>query len=287
MNLNTARGYKFANCHGSSSTRAFTNELEQPAMVEVSFRDLVVISIVMGIMTATMASMLAFFSTGLEGDPEAAVRFGALCGLSVTILTQLYGGYRLFEIRRGKGKGGEVDRVAELRKILAVVEPHAAALPWANQKAWRCATHVREERGTLTVDLHELDLAGARTVLDKIIENRPLIGRVRIITGRGKGSRGKPVIRPMVSERLDMVAKALDWQKLNKPGSITLRPLGKRPTVGRWFLRFILFVGPFTIALALSFEELAGSGAREQGRIFGAAAGLVLTGLLASYRERV
>ena len=54
-----------------------------------------------------------------------------------------------------------------------------------------------------------------------------------------------------------------------------------------WLVRFLFLAGPFSIALALSFEELAGSGAREQGRFFGAAAGLVLTGLLASYRNRV
>lgn len=266
---------------------AFTDGVGVWCMVEVSFRDLLVISIVMGIMTSTMAAMLAFFSTGLEGDPAAALQFGGMCGLSVVILTLLYGGYRLYEIRRGSDRGEDVDRVSELRRILAFIEPHAASLSWAAQKAWRCSTHIREERGTLTVDLHELDLAGARTVLDKLIEHRPLVGRVRIITGRGKNSQGRPVIRPMVSERLDLVAKPLNWQKLAKAGSITLRPLGKRPSFKRWLLRFLLFAGPFTIALALSFEELAGSGAREQGRMFGAAAGLVLTGLLASYRERV
>jgi hypothetical protein len=91
----------------------------------------------------------------------------------------------------------------------------------------------------------------------------------------------------MVNDRLTPIARALDWQILAKAGSITLRPLGKRPTVKVWMVRFIFLAAPFSIALALSFEELAGSAAREQGRIFGTAAGLVLTGLLASYRNRV
>lgn len=257
-------------------------------MVEVTFRDLVGISFVMGIMTATMATMLAFFSTGMEGEPMEAVRFGGYSGVAVMVLTLLYGGWRLFEIKKGSKVEEKVDKVAFLRKLLSPLDAHGASLPWANEKAWRTSTHIREERGTLSLDLHEMDLAGARRMLDLIIENRPTIGRIRIVTGRGKNSRsGRPVIRPMISERLDRVAHALDWQVISKAGSLTLRPLGQRPTFGRWFLRFIFFVGPFSLALAFSFEELAGSGAREQGRMFGLAAGVVLTGLLASYRNRV
>ena len=257
-------------------------------MVEVSFRDLFGISLVMGIMTTTMSTMLIFFYTGLEGNPSQSLKVGGLCGGSVSSLTLLYGGWRLIEMRRRYDKRREkVDSVAELREILSPIEAHAASLSWAGQSPWRTSTHIRSERGTLTLDLHDLDLAGARRALDLVIENRPLVGRIRLITGKGKKSRSRAVIRPMVSERLDKVAYALDWQILGKAGSITLRPMGKRPTVKKWTIRFLVFIVPFTVAMALSFEELAGSGAREQGRLFGAIAGVIMTGLLASYRERV
>ncbi len=256
-------------------------------MVEVKVSDLLGISLVMGIMVATMGSFVAFFSTGMEGDPLEALRIGGYVGAAACGITLLYGGWRLFEIKSGRGNKKEVDVTAQMRDVLVPVEAHAAGLSWASERPWRCSTHVRKEQGTLTVDLHDLDLAGARRVLDLIIENRPKWGRLRIITGRGNRSSGsRPVIRPMVSERLDTVATALDWQKLSKAGSITLRPMGKRPTFGRWLVRFVVFVLPITISMSLSFEELAGSGAREQGRNFGIAAGLILTGLLASYRER-
>jgi hypothetical protein len=256
-------------------------------MVEVTFRDLFSISIVMGIMAGTMTTMLGYFSAGMEGDPMASLKFGAYFGSAVTSLTLIYGGWRLIELKRGRGNKVQVDKVAQLRELLTPLEAYAAGLPWASEKAWRISTHIRQERGTLTLDLHEMDLPGARRILDLIIENRPMVGRIRIITGRGKNSQDRPVLRPMVNERLTPIARALDWQILAKAGSITLRPLGKRPTLKVWLVRFLFLIGPFSIALALSFEELAGSGAREQGRIFGAAAGLVLTGLLASYRNRV
>jgi len=256
-------------------------------MVEVTFRDLLSISIVMGIMSGTMAIMLGYFSAGMDGDPLASVKFGAYFGAGVTSLTVIYGGWRLIELKRGRGTRTHVDKVAQLRELLAPLDAYAAGLPWSSEKAWRTSTHIRQERGTLTLDLHEMDLQGSRRILDLIIENRPMVGRIRIITGRGKNSPDRPVLRPMVNERLTPIVKALDWQIIAKLGSITLRPLGKRPTVKVWLIRFLFLVGPFSIALALSFEELAGSGAREQGRIFGAAAGVVLTGLLASYRNRV
>lgn len=256
-------------------------------MVEVTFRDLFSISIVMGIMAGTMGIMLAYFSAGMEGEPMASVKFGAYVGSAVTTLTLIYGGWRLIELKRGIGNKVQVDKVAQLRELLVPMEAYAAGLPWSSEKAWRISTHIRQESGTLTLDLHEMDLPGSRRILDLIIENRPMVGRIRIITGRGKNSPDRPVLRPMVNERLTPIARALDWQILAKAGSITLRPLGKRPSVKVWLVRFLFLVGPFSIALALSFEELAGSGAREQGRIFGTAAGLVLTGLLASYRNRV
>jgi len=256
-------------------------------MVEVSYRDLFGISLVMGIMTTTMSTMLIFFYSGLESNPSESLKVGGLCGGSVSSLTLLYGGWRLIEMGRHDKRTDKVDSVVQLRDILTPIEAHAASLSWAGQSPWRTSTHIRSERGTLTLDLHDLDLAGARRTLDLLIENRPLLGRIRIITGKGKNSRGRAVIRPMVSERLDKVARALDWQILGKAGSITLRPMGNRPTVKKWSIRFLVFVLPFTFAMALSFEELAGSGAREQGRLFGAITGVIMTGLLASYRERV
>ena len=256
------------------------------AMVEVRFRDLVIISFILGVMALTMSTMLAYFSTGMQDNPMGSVRVGIFCGCVVTGLTLMYGGWRLIEIKRGDNKTEKVNVLDELKSFLSPVEAHASSLFWADERPWRTSTHVKVDRGTLTLDLHDLDVIGAKRALDVVIENRPIIGRIRIVTGRGKNSRGNSVIRPMVVERLNKVAHALDWQILGKAGSITLRPLGKRPTFKLWLFRFIIFVGPFTIALALSFEELAGSAAREQGRTFGAAAGLIMTSLLASYRDR-
>ena len=56
-------------------------------MVEVGFRDLFGISIVMGVMTTTMSTMLVFFYTGLEGDLAETLKMGGFCGGAVASVT--------------------------------------------------------------------------------------------------------------------------------------------------------------------------------------------------------
>ena len=258
-------------------------------MADVNFRDLIGISLVLGIMVATMGTFVAYFATGTDGDPTRSLRTGGLIGGGVAVIVLVYGSWRLFEIKQDRWKSGitREDELANLRELLRPLEAHAASLPWARERAWRLDTHVRLDRGTMTIDLHDIDAEGTRKMLDVIIQNREQMGRLRIITGRGKhSSNSRPVIRPLVQERLNQVARQLDWQLIPKAGSITLRPMGERPSLGLWMRRFLVFIGPISIALALAFQDLAGSGARGQGLVFGAAAGVILTGLLASYRKR-
>jgi len=138
----------------------------------------------------------------------------------------------------------------------------------------------------LTVDLHDLDLKQARAVVEHIIASRDWLGRIRIVTGRGLHSKGVPKIRPMTIERLRQVSSELNWEVLLKQGSLTLRPIGDAPTFTKWLLRFVFLGGPITVAFAFAFRDLAGEGAYDQGLRVGVVLGILLSGLLASYRER-
>ena len=90
----------------------------------------------------------------------------------------------------------------------------------------------------------------------------------------------------MVIERLRQAVKSLDWEILLKKGSLTLRPMGKAPTPQRWLMRFVFLGGPITIAFAFAFRDLAGDGAHTQGLFVGIGLGILLSGMLATYRER-
>lgn len=257
-------------------------------MTELRVLDLFTLSAVLGAMIGTMAFFMHIFANGMDvSDLRAAMRTGALFGGSaaVVMLTTVTVRY----IERGRRLANvevSVDPLARLQMALQPVEDAALSLPWASESPWAVDTHVRRDRGVMTVDLHDLDRPQAREVVEILIAGRPWIGRVRIITGRGLHSKTIPKLRPMVIERLRGVVGELDWELLMKKGSVTLRPIGTAPTPARFLFRFVFLGGPITIAFAFAFRDLAGEGAYGQGRNVGVVLGLILSALLASYRER-
>jgi hypothetical protein len=257
-------------------------------MVELRVRDLFVLSAVLGTMIGTMTFFMHIFSTGIEVDDlGASLKVGILVGIATSVVILTYTSVRYVErSRRLASKETEVDALDRLQILFMPVEEEAQSLPWASEQPWTTASHIRRDRGVLTVDLHALGVPQARTVVEQIIASREWVGRVRIITGRGLHSKTIPKLRPMVIERLRQIERELDWELLLKKGSVTLRPVGKAPTPARWLLRFIFLGGPITIAFALSFRDLAGDGARSQGIQVGIVLGILLSGMLASYRER-
>jgi hypothetical protein len=210
-----------------------------------------------------------------------------LIGVATTVVLLSYTLFRYFERnRRISNADATVEPIDRLQLLLSPIENMALNLPWADERSWTTSSHVRISRGTLTVDLHDLNLKLAKEILEHIISSREWIGRVRIITGRGLHSATAPKIRPMVIDRLRQVVKQLDWEILLKKGSLTLRPMGKAPTFGRWLFRFIFLGSPITVAFSLAFRDLAGDGAHTQGMYVGVILGIVLSAMLATYRER-
>ncbi len=257
-------------------------------MTELRVRDLFSLSVVLGLMVGTMAFFMHIFANGMDvSNLEQSFRVGGMFGVSMTVVTLSYTSVRYVErSRRLQQATIEVDPIARLQMLLHPIEEAASTLPWANERAWTIASHVRRDRGVLTVDLHDLDLKQARAVIEYIIKTRDWLGRVRIITGRGLNSKAGPKIRPMAIERLRQVTRELNWELLLKKGSVTLRPIGNPPTVTKWFLRFIFLGGPITVTFAFAFRDLAGDGAHTQGLYVGIGLGILLSGMLATYRER-
>jgi len=255
--------------------------------MEVEARDVAILSIFLGVMVATMAFFMHIFASGLDTiDLARSARAALLCGITAWLVVVVYMTSRYLDQSRGDGVDPDEIRVEMLRDNLGGVESSAARLPWAAVSPWTRESHVRHERGTLTLDLHDLDQPQAREAVEAVFALRDDLGRVRIITGRGKHSKTAPKLRPMVIEMLREVADDLNWQVILKAGSITLRPTGVAPSPARFIARLILMGIPVTAAMVLSMEELAGSGASEQGQWLGLGLGVALSLLLASHRVR-
>ena len=62
--------------------------------------------------------------------------------------------------------------------------------------------------------------------------------------------------------------------------------MGVAPTNAQRGRRFAIFVVPMCTVMGFTFRDLAGSTLEEQGLAFGIVAGVLLTALLSSYRDR-
>ncbi len=257
-------------------------------MTELRVRDLFSLSAVLGLMIGTMSFFMYIFANGMDvSNLDRALDVGAIVGSVTAFAFLCYTSVRYVERKRKLAEAAvEIDPLDRLQARLQSVEESSSSLPWTEESPWMISTHVRRDRGVITVDLHDLDVKQSRIVVDHIIASREWIGRVRIITGRGLNSKTIPKIRPMVIERLRSVTRGLNWELLMKKGSVTLRPIGEAPTLRKWFLRFVFLGSPITIAFAFAFRDLAGEGSYDQGFRVGIILGVLLSGLLASYRER-
>ena len=128
--------------------------------------------------------------------------------------------------------------------------------------------------------MHGLDAPMAAGATEKLLGIRESLQRVRIVTGRGEILHDKsadPGIRPAALQRLRIGAEAVNWQVLEKAGSITLRPMGIAPTNAQRASRFAIFVVPMCTVMGFTFRDLAGSTMDDQGLAFGIIAGILLT----------
>ncbi|MAC97012.1 MAG: hypothetical protein CL971_00980 [Euryarchaeota archaeon] len=254
-------------------------------MVEVRVRDAFAISVVIGMMVTVMGSMMAFFATGMAEDGViSSLRTGFVLGLGIGAVVLMFA---LARVRNHaeKGQAREKARAAEV----AALRSEMSHLSDETDGAWIVEERIRRERGVLTFDMHGLDAPMAAGATEKLLGIRESLQRVRIVTGRGEIIHEKsadPGIRPAVLQRLRIGAEAVNWQVLEKAGSITLRPMGIPPTNAQRASRFAIFVIPMCTVMGFTFRDLAGSTMDNQGLAFGVIAGILLTALLSSYRDR-
>ena len=248
-------------------------------------RDAFAISAVIAVMVFVMGSMMAFFAGGMAEDGiSTALRTGAILGAAVGAVVLMFTLARVRD-RAEKGDVRAAVRAAEVDALRAEM----SYLTDATDGAWDVEERVRRERGILTFDMHGLDAALAAGATERLLGIRESLQRVRLVTGRGEILHDKsanPGIRPAVLQRLRIEAEAADWQVLVKAGSITLRPMGIAPSKALRARRFAIFIVPMCTVMGFTFRDLAGTTMEDQGLAFGIAAGVLMTALLSSYRDR-
>tara|TARA_B100000214_G_scaffold264803_1_gene196057 strand:- start:65 stop:832 length:768 start_codon:yes stop_codon:yes gene_type:complete len=184
---------------------------------------------------------------------------------------------------RGGRKNSTVnfgERLELVRSVLSPIEKKAEKMFWSNERRWKCITHVKIEGVAIKVDLHDLDVPTSISVLEVLIAVKDKIGRLKVVTGRGLNSDGKPKIRPAIIKLLQEKQSEHDWDMKLAAGSISLRPIGARKSRKEIIAKTLIYGIPLSIVGYLAFLEL--SNGSQLGAIIGAFSGIFLAGVLSS-----
>ncbi len=116
------------------------------------------------------------------------------------------------------GYGWPMDRppppdLARLRERFRPLEDDAAELPWARERPWRGETHTWLEGDLVVIDLHDLDVATSRRVLQAVASEAPYLasGAVAFVTGRGRHSLGPGVLHEVMRRELALLRRQHGW----------------------------------------------------------------------------
>ena len=258
------------------------------SVTDISAKDAISISFVAGSMVGTMAIFISIFATGLENpDIIFSLRAGIVAGSTAFLLILSFALYRISEISE-EGDFREDRRRAEtdfLRSTLSPIQERVRL----RGSIWDVNERIKRSRGVLVVDLRGLDPSSAAALCERLIDGRESLRRVKLrtgIIGKESDSNYDPGIRNAILQRLKIDAERVNWQVIQNSSSVTLRPMGKAPSLRLWATRFGIFSIPVTIVMALAFRDLAGYGLQDQGILFGASCGLVISALAATYRDR-
>lgn len=103
--------------------------------------------------------------------------------------------------------------VQRLRRSLASLSREAKDQRWDGERPWRARTHVWDEQGVVVVDLHDLKVALAKKVVDRVVDCAGDLegGAVIFVTGVGRHSAGKAVLPDVVAGKLQAVAAERGW----------------------------------------------------------------------------
>ncbi len=142
--------------------------------------------------------------------------------------------------------------------MLPIAE-RARSLPWGKERPWHPDTHMWEEAGLTTIDLHDLSVRLGLEVVDALEELGAELpsGAVMLITGRGKHTMGRSTLRDAVADALIDAAQRHGWRVFPRGPArfvlITDEARAPASATGKPGLLMVLFALLVLVALLVSW----------------------------------
>jgi len=117
------------------------------------------------------------------------------------------------------------DDLTRVREALVSVEEGARDLRWADDRPWHPESHVWNDDGMITIDLHDLNAALTKSVVAVVagfvLELQS--GGIIFVSGKGRHSIGLPVLRQVVLGALIRLERTHGWRQRDiGPGRVLL-----------------------------------------------------------------
>ena len=154
--------------------------------------------------------------------------------------------------------------LVRVRKVLEPIEDSARDLRWAEERPWRTESHVWDDLGMVTVDLHDLNAGLTKKVLAAVAESAEELaqGGIVFVTGQGRHSIGLPVLRQVVAGSLGRFERDRGWRQRDVGPGRVLLVVNEERIPGRYRegtpLWVVAFFVVFMLALAWTLPPAVG-----------------------------
>jgi len=151
-----------------------------------------------------------------------------------------------------------------IRNALVEVQDRAQGLRWAEERPWTVDTHVWDDHGMVTIDLHDLNAKLSKAVLAAVSERAEGLqqGGVVFVTGQGRHSMGVPVLRQVISGSLVRFERERGWRQRDIGRGRILLVVNEETIPGRyregtpwWIVGFFV---AFMVAMAWALPPAMG-----------------------------
>jgi len=141
-----------------------------------------------------------------------------------------------------------------VQTVLHAVADSAKDLPWAEDRPWRVSSHVHDENGVVTIDLHDLNANLSKKVLAIVADLAPDLrgGGVIFITGRGRHSIGLPVLRQIVQGTLIRLEREKGWRQRDLGAGRVLLVVDEERIPARYRGHMPLWIPAFFLVFAFA-----------------------------------
>ena len=244
---------------------------------ELNKRDAGTTALILSLYTSMLTFIVVIYAHAFRGGFLLAFKIAGSAGGFIFITAFLY------YVTNGRRIRIDVDHsqsLKTLRSVLSPIESAAAELMYGDTQ-WMTASHIRLRGNGVSIDLHELDVEAANSLMSVLIATHSQIGRVQLITGRGQANSQNPRMRTAVIDWLQNSDAEKYWIFMKKKHAVTLRPRNPPIPPREMVLRVLSFGLPLGALGAVAFADV--SNGMPGSQLVGFIAGFFLAWMLSTH----